>query len=225
MATDGTSMNLQEHLTKISKHDDFPKDHVNYLKQLKESGFEPKVIYDIGANVLYWTRHARELWPEADIVLFDAYRPVEFLYSGYKHHIGVLSDKDDEVVKFYINDMYPGGNSYYREIGSYRNIFPKENYALYKTERLDSVVEENEFPLPDLVKLDVQGSEKDIIAGGLHTLSHAKHLIVELQTIEYNEGAPNMEETLPYIESLGWKCTAPLFCNNGPDGDYGFTRI
>jgi hypothetical protein len=86
-------------------------------------------------------------------------------------------------------------------------------------------VEENDFPLPDLVKIDVQCSEKYIIAGGLNTISHAKHLIVELQSIEYNEGAPNVDETLPYIESLGWKCTAPLFCNNGPDGDYGFTRI
>ena len=28
-----------------------PKDHVSYLKRLKESGFEPKVIYDIGSCV------------------------------------------------------------------------------------------------------------------------------------------------------------------------------
>ena len=225
MQPGGTQINIKEHLTKISKNDNFPKDHVNYLKQLKASGFEPKVIYDIGASVLYWTKHAEALWPEATIVLFDAFRPAEFLYKGYKYHMGVLSDKDDEVVKFYVNDMYPAGNSYYREIGTFGNVFPKENYVLYTTERLDSVVEENEFPLPDLVKLDVQGSEKDIIAGGLKTISHAKHLIVELQCVEYNEGAPNVEETLPYIESLGWKCTAPLFCDNGPDGDYGFTRI
>lgn len=213
-----------EYLEHLATRNTLPSDHIDYLKQLKTSGFEPKVIYDIGASILHWEKHAKTIWPDAKIILFDAYQPAEFLYKNNTYHIGVLSDKDDEVVKFYTNDRYPGGNSYYREIGSYGNMFPKDAYTLYRTERLDTVVEENDFPLPDLVKIDTQGAEKDIIKGGIKTFAHAQHLIVEMQSVEYNEGAPQVDETLPYIESLGWKCTAPLFCNNGPDGDYGFTR-
>lgn len=214
---------IKEHLTNWSKNGSIPDDHIAYLKELKASGFEPKVIYDIGANVLHWTREAKKLWPKAKFVLFDAYQPGEFLYKDYDYHIGVLSDVNDNVVKFYVNDIWPGGNSYYREVGSFGSVFPKDKYILYRTETLDSVVEDNEFPLPDLVKIDVQGAEKDVIAGGAKTLANAKHMLVEIQAIEYNEGAPLVDETVPYIESCGWKLTRQ-FCDNGPDADYGFVR-
>jgi FkbM family methyltransferase len=214
---------IREHLTNLSKNGSIPNDHISYLKELKATGFEPNVIYDIGANALFWTREAKKLWPKATFVLFDAYQPCEFLYKDHMYHIGVLSDTNDNVVKFYVNDMLSGGNSYYREIGSYGNVFPKDKYILYRTETLDSVVEDNEFPLPDLVKIDVQGAEKDIITGGLKTLANAKHMLVEMQAIEYNEGAPLVDETVPFIESCGWKLTRQ-FCDNGPDADYGFVR-
>jgi hypothetical protein len=70
----------------------------------------------------------------------------------------------------------------------------------------------------------VQGAEKDVILGGSNVVKHAKHMIVEMQHVEYNIGAPLVSDTLPWIESIGWKCVAPLFANNGVDGDYGFER-
>jgi hypothetical protein len=52
-----------------------------------------------------------------------------------------------------------------------------------------------------------------------------QQLIVEMQHVDYNLGAPKVHETLPYIESLGFKCVAPRFCGNtNVDADYGFTK-
>ena len=95
-------------------------------------GFEPKVIYDIGSCVLQWTNEARQIWPNAKIILFDAFSEAQFLYNNYEHYIGVLSDKDNEVVKFYQNTIHPGGNSYYREVGgdSSHIYFPENNYLI-----------------------------------------------------------------------------------------------
>ena len=94
-----------------------------------------------------------------------------------------------------------------------------------KTSTLDSVVKQKNFPLPDLVKMDVQGAEIDILHGGINTISNAQRLILELQIVEYNKGAKLSGESLQIIESMGWKCEDPLFCDNGPDGDYGFVKI
>ena len=196
---------IKEHLKNLSINNSIPNDHVLYLKKLKDEGFEPKVIYDIGSCVLNWVKEAKKLWPTAKYILFDAYDKVEFLYKDYDYHIGVLSDKDNKFVKFYQSDEHPGGNSYYKEVGSNlsNNIFTEEKavYKLCKT--LDTVVREKGFPSPDLIKMDVQGSEMDIIKGGRNTISKCEHLIVELQDSIYNLGAPLADKTLPYIESLG----------------------
>ena len=217
-------MNVQEHLLNLSKKRDLPSDHVAYLQQLKRAGVEPKVIYDIGANLLFWTNEAKRLWPNAQYILFDALKSVEFLFTDYYYHIGVLSDVDGKQVKFYQDDINTGGSSYYREVGNY---FPPDRFVTLTTNTLDTVVEQYGFPPPDLVKIDVQGSEIDILKGAVKTLRNAKDLIVELQHECYNEGAPLAAESVPFIESMGWKCVTPLFCNNGPDGDYHFinTRI
>lgn len=107
-----------------------------------------------------------------------------------------------------------------------RTLFNSSHIRKYKTKKLDTVVAERGFPLPDLVKIDVQGSEKDVVEGGIKTLSQAQRLIIEMQKVPYNENAPLVTETLPYIETvLNTKCIDPLFCDNGPDGDYGFMKL
>jgi FkbM family methyltransferase len=219
-------LHLEKHLTHLSHLECIPMNHVNYLQNLKSQGFEPKVIYDIGSCVLHWTKEAKKLWPDAKYILFDAFSPAEFLYKeyGYDYYISVLSDEDDKIIKFYQNDYLPGGNSYYREIGCENGkYFPEDKYIEKVTKTINTIVKERQFPLPDLVKIDVQGAEVDIIKGGIDTFKNASRMIVELQDTEYNQGALKKDISLPLIENLlGFKCTDPLFQNNGPDGDYGF---
>ena len=222
------SSEIRNHLADLSVRHHLPITHVNYLKKLKDSGFEPKVIYDVGCCVLHWTKAAKLLWPDAAYYLFDAFEPAEFLYEGYNYHVGVLSDEDGKVVRWHQNDVEPGGNSYYREIGCgplSTRLFPEDGFVEKTTRTLDSVAQERGFPKPDLVKMDVQGSESDIIKGAKDTLSTTRHLIVEMQHVEYNLGAPRVHETLPFIESLGFKCVAPRFSQQEADADYGFTKI
>lgn len=207
-----------------------PEDHVNYLKSLKANGFEPRVIYDIGSCILHWSKEARKIWPDAKIIAFDASTSVEFLYNK-KHvddySIGILTNEDDKELTFYQHDALQTGNSYYKEIGGKNSSALFNKHTAYKRRgmTLDTIVTEREFPLPDLVKIDVQGAEKDVVEGGVKTILNCKHLIVEMQREQYNEGAPLVDETLPYIESVGFHCREPLFCDNGVDGDYGFERL
>lgn len=219
---------IQNHLRGLYNTNPLPENHFNYLVKLKNEGFEPKVIYDIGACVLHWTNQAKKLWPDAKYILFDAFKPAEFLYkeNNYDYHLGVLSKIDDVVVKFYQNDCHPGGNSYYREIGFQNGVyFPEDKYIEMTTSTLDSIVKKMGFPLPDFVKIDVQGAEVDIVQGGINTINNASKMIVELQHSQYNAGALLCDESKDIIENFGWKCVAPLFQNNGCDGDYGFENL
>ena len=137
-----------------------------------------------------------------------------------------LSDKDDVEQKFYQNDMLFGGNSMFREIG-YDNgsVFPKENYIVKQTQTLDKIVKTNNYMYPDLIKIDAQGGELNILIGAIECLNHATYLIVELQNVEYNEGAVLAPVVISYLASIGWTLIVSKFSDNGPDADYCFVQL
>ena len=212
-------------LRALAAADMLPRAHVRLLEKLRDNGFEPHTIYDIGACVLHWTRHAERVWPEAEVVLFDAFEHAEALYGQHQRWMGVLSDCERPVV-WYQNDTYPGGNSYLRELPTAAyDLFPEGTGVERCARPLDDVVKEFNLPLPELIKVDVQGAEVDVLKGARKTLQSVRFLIVELQHKQYNEGAHLASESIPFIESLGFKCVAARFCEGTHDADYLFERV
>lgn len=217
---------MNESLFTLSQENLLPTSHRNYLEKLRDTGTDPKVIFDIGACVLHWTNVAKKIWPNARYVAFDAIDetgPIMDHY-GVEHFNVVLTDEDKRPIHFYQNIELPGGSSYYKENIRTSDFFP-EQFAVDRVGRsLDALIAENNLPYPDLIKVDVQGSELDIFKGATETLKHVKDIIVELQRVHYNVGAPLVGETTEWLEQNGFELIEPLFSDNGPDGDYHFRR-
>ena len=221
----------EQHLIMLSDIRLMPPKHVEYLYKMRDEGANPKVVYDIGACVLHWTREATNVWP-AHYIAFDAMDEAKAVYEkfGVDHYMGLLSDQDHKELKFYKNVESPGGNSYYKENTKYSvdadKLFGDFNAVTLKAMTLDTVVAWRGFPPPDLIKIDVQGAELDVLKGATKALQSAKDVIVELQTVEYNTGAPRDEEVIQYLATLGFKLKTRMFSENGTatDGDYHFVR-
>jgi len=220
-------------LWELSKADMLPNDHVQYLYRLRdEYGFIPSVAYDIGSCALHWSKPARTVWPTTNFFLFEAMEQVEEIYLAnnfLNYNLGVLSDSDNKELVFYQNNDFPGGNSYYRENPAFcaaASVYFSDDHAYKRIAMtLDTIVKTRNFPYPELLKLDVQGCEIDILRGATECLKTVKHLIVELQHVEYNQGALKADVSVPYIESLGFKLEKPLFSRLTFDGDYHFIKI
>lgn len=211
-----------------------PQDHVNYLWKMKKDSIEPKVIYDIGACVLHWTNRAKEVWPHAKIIPIEAMDKVAELYyeKGFDQYVSgcLLSDCEEEV-EFYENLEHPGGNSLYKENNQLSpladQLFPDDKKVKRKTDTLDSIVETMGLPKPDLIKMDIQGAELKALKGATKTLESCNHLILELQHLDYNFGAPKAQEVVDYLKTIGFEMVGDgMFCGSelGVDGDYHFIR-
>jgi len=211
-----------------------PEDHQKFLAKLKSQGINPKVIYDIGACVLHWYDAAKKVWPDAQIIPFEAMHEVGMFYEknnilpyvcGY-----VLSNLSGELVEFNQNLEHPGGNSIFKENPKLSpratEIFTEANKTQKYTITVDDLIAQYNLPLPDMIKMDVQGSELNILKGATNAIKNCNHIILELQHKNYNIGAPRHEEVIDYMNKLGFK-TDGMFCGSplGVDGDYYFYRV
>ena len=214
---------VEPKLDQVHKIDMLPDAHADYLHKME---CKPNVVYDIGACVGHWTREAKRAWPESKIYMFDAADSVDKYLKQYAeefqtgYNIGVLTDRDGKEITFYQDDENPGGNSYYKET---TGAFTDAHARKLKGYTLDTIREYNNWPLPDLIKMDVQGAEVDILKGATETLKQVNDVILEAQNVNYNEGAPKVDEVIEFMDKIGFKLVSN-FCQGGVDGDYHFKR-
>ena len=166
--------------------------------------FEPKSILDIGANVGQFYNEIKNIFPNSYYYLVEGSESCEVVLEtlNVDYSICLLSDSEKEV-DFYIRKNEPRctGNSIYREITSF---YDDDQIIIEKkqTKTLSNLINNQKF---DLIKIDVQGSEIDIINGGLDIIKDAKGILMEVSLMEYNQNSPTKEFVYEYMDNLGFK--------------------
>lgn len=166
--------------------------------------FEPKSILDIGANVGQFYNEIKNIFPNSYYYLIEGSESCEVVLETFNidYSICLLSDTEKEV-DFYIRKNEPRctGNSIYRENTSF---YDDDQIIVEKkqTKTLSNLLNNQTF---DLIKIDVQGSEIDIINGGLDIIKEAKGILMEVSLMEYNQNAPTKEFVYEYMDNLGFK--------------------
>ena len=177
-------------------------DRVDFVMSKIALDYDINVVYDVGAHVGDFTKKLKTFFKRGtEYHMFEG-SPTKTKADGGKWHKVLLSDKDDVTVDFYHDGGT--GDTYYRETDEYL----KSDYKISKltTKRLDTYVRENGLPLPDLIKIDVQGAELDVLRGCDEILEHCKviHCEIPAEGIEFNRGSPTQEEYLEFFEGLGF---------------------
>ncbi len=174
------------------------------IEFLKTKGFAPTCIYDIGANRGDWTINMKQHFPNATYELFEAnidnLPELRFCYP----HIVLLGNENKNDVPFYKTKCpFNTGNSMFLEVSDF---FGDSNYTTdYLPMRtLDTIIAEKSLPIPDFVKLDVQGAELAILEGMPNTLPHVKYFQIEVSLHRWNKDAPMAEEVITFMASKGY---------------------
>lgn len=169
----------------------------------------PKTVIDIGANTGWFASNLGQVCRGVDITMIEANPNCEEQLSqtGFSYAIAALSKNSREKVKFFINknDKVCCGASFYKEDTEFYNDCVEIEVD---THTLDEV---ELYPQGiDLLKIDVQGSEKDILEGASETLKRTKNILLECSFSNYNIGSPQIEEVVECIKKIGFYPKAVL---------------
>jgi FkbM family methyltransferase len=165
--------------------------------------FNPKTILDIGANIGQFYHESKNIFSDSNYFLIEGNKFCEPVLKdlNVEYFIGLFSNEKKRV-SYYVRKSEPRctGNSIYREKTNFFNdndieIFYEETFTL------DMFFKDRFF---DLIKIDVQGSELDILKGGINLCKHAKGIILEMSVEEFNLNAPLYNIVLEYMESINF---------------------
>jgi FkbM family methyltransferase len=132
-------------------------------------------VYDIGANVgFHAISAARRIGPEAKVVCFEAlpanakqieYNASSNRFTNIQVIAAALGSSEGEAA-FWTSKQPTWGKL--ASVGKKPDKFAKE--VKVRLRRLDSVVDEMKLPPPALIKMDVEGSEIEVLEGARQTL-------------------------------------------------------
>ena len=161
----------------------------------------PKLVVDIGAHkgdwsaaMYYW------LWPDADYLLFEAdiNREKDLEEKGFPYAICLLGSKLNKEETFYYEEKIGTGNGIYKENSNYFEL--KSKSKTIKSNTLDNICKKNKISHIDVLKLDVQGSELDILKGSTSILKNTDIVVAECQLLEFNKGAAMFGEVIGWMD-------------------------
>jgi FkbM family methyltransferase len=175
---------------------------MNYELLKQHINPEPKRILDVGAHRGEFTILCRNKFPSAYYFLIEGEDFHEYMFKNENYKIAYVSDKSEEKT-FYKSERMTGnsGDSFYRENTVYYN---DENVIMEKvqTTTLDEIFTNGETF--DFVKIDTQGSELDILKGGLNTIRDTYAILMEVSLFEYNIGGPKKDDVVSFMNELGF---------------------
>jgi FkbM family methyltransferase len=187
--------------------------------RLRDFGFAPGGIVDIGAHLGDWTLAINDVFPGTPVLMIEAREAQRAALDSVcarlpnaRHEIALLGSEPGKVLPFHLQDT---GSSIFVQ----RSDVPYQ-VSLLETATLDDIVK-RDFRLkkPLFLKLDVQGAELDVLRGGADTLSCAEVAQLEVALLHYNDGAPTAADVIGFMDEAGFAIfdVAEMTRTNGVD--------
>lgn len=185
-----------------------------YLTKLKL-----RTVIDAGAHTGEFSRMIRRLLPEASIIAFEPLRE-SFAqlensmrdvprFRAFNYALG----ESNAALEMHHN-AYSQSSSLLPMADLHRETFPEtahETIEAVEVRRLDDALAGISLEPEVLLKMDVQGYEDKVIAGGENLVSRAKALIVEVSFQKLYEGQPMFDDMYHLLKARGFAYMGHLY--------------
>jgi len=179
------------------------------LHSFKAKGFHPSCIFDVGGSNGTWSRKIMPLFPQANFHIFE---PLAEIASSYLEPIKHLIDTNENAT---LHKVAVGKESGTRTF-NHREDNPSAstsikvgNKSLYRQVRLpmvtlDSIIGAHS-PIPDFIKIDIQGGELDVLKGCRSNLCKVQLLLLETWLSRgYGQNTPLLGELMNFLVPFGF---------------------
>jgi FkbM family methyltransferase len=132
------------------------------------------VVYDIGANVGFYTLLAAELVSPAGRVI--AFEPLPRNLRYLEQHVSQNNLSNVDIIPAAVAAQ--SGDAFFDDKhGASMGHLSVAGSLVVKTVRLDELVASGRIPAPDTMKIDVEGAEEQVLAGAAGLLSSKRPTI------------------------------------------------
>jgi FkbM family methyltransferase len=177
------------------------------LKLIKSDAF----IFDIGANIGWYSINIAKLKPETRIYAFE---PIPKTFSYLKRNIALNNISNVKPYNFGLSNIQKKQVFYYYPEGSGNassvNLTGSKQIMKIsgRVKKMDDVVREQRCHV-DVIKCDVEGAELSVLQGALETIKRDRPIILmEILRKWSRKFHYNPNNILNLLYSIGYKCYA-----------------
>jgi FkbM family methyltransferase len=177
------------------------------LRRLKDKGFQPNFVIDVGASTGIWSDAINRIYPQSRFILID---PLISRYDKLARKYFIDLHDNFEAVEALVSNQ-TGQQTMKVSADLYNSsIYEVKTSQLTETVTvdvitLDSLAQEKAITGRGLLKLDVQFAEHLVIEGSKQFLAQVDVCIIELSLWKYQEETKTITEMIGIMTELGFR--------------------
>jgi len=176
-----------------------------------------EIIFDVGANIGIISRNAYKAFPHAKIYSFEpvstTFQELEKNTLPYRNRIFPFQlgfYTESKKMPIHITTT-TGANSLIPQSRDHKKVhahldLKEVGEEVIELTTMDSFVQSHTIDKIDILKIDVEGVEKEVLLGGLETLRQKVHfIIIELSFLRRNRESPYWVEICQFLYDAGFE--------------------